>query len=131
MWPFGKGKRADARDDLGSRGEAIARTFLRKQGLTILAENYRCASGEVDLIALDRRDKAADVLAFVEVKTRTSAEHSQPESAVHRRKQKRTRRAAGHYLARHEAAEMDIRYDIVTVVMDRDPPQITHMTGAF
>ncbi|MEN6664284.1 MAG: YraN family protein [Phycisphaerae bacterium] len=130
MWPFRTGKRRDDAD-VGSRGEALARSFLKKQGLKILAENYRCASGEIDLIALDSRDNAADVLAFVEVKTRTSAEHSQPEAAVHRRKKKRIRSAAAHYLARHAAQDLDIRYDIVTVLLDQDPPRINHMTGAF
>ncbi len=130
MWPFRKGKSCDDAD-IGSRGEALARSFLKQQGLKILAQNYRCTCGEVDIIALDTHDKAADVLAFVEVKTRTSAEHSSPEAAVHWRKVKRIRSAAAHYLARHESQDLDIRYDIVTVLLDQDPPRINHMTGAF
>jgi len=61
---------------LGDRGEALARRFLKKAGLQILATNYRCPAGEIDIIALDPSTRqtpaGAETIVFVEVKTRSA-----------------------------------------------------------
>src|SRR5271167_3612769 len=64
---------------LGRRGEDLAHRFLRRQGFTIVARNYRLAAGdaEADLIAWEQ-----DHLVFVEVKSRQTADHGPPERAV-------------------------------------------------
>ena len=56
------------RKRLGQEGEEIAARFLRKKGYKLVERNYRCKTGEVDLIVLDRK-----VMVFVEVKTRSGS----------------------------------------------------------
>ena len=63
--------------ELGMRGEDVACLFLERRGLEILERNWRCKSGEADIIALD-----TDALVFVEVKTRSSESNGLPEEAV-------------------------------------------------
>src|SRR5579885_2282493 len=83
--------------ETGQRGETLAYWFLRHEGYTIVARNRRARSGagEVDLIGWD-----GPVLAFVEVKTRTSLEAGLPEAAVSKTKQKRVAKAAADYVRR-------------------------------
>ena len=129
MWPFGRNL------STGRRGEKLAAKFLRRKGLKILATNYRCPEGEVDLIALDeiRRDgEPLETIVFVEVKTRSSSAWSDPESAVGQDKQMRIRKVASYYLRARNAIAYDIRFDIVSVLIGpRESPQIRHIIDAF
>ena len=131
MWPFRPGRRKT----LGSRGEALARRTLKRKGLKLLAENYRCPGGEIDLIFLDtstRRRNGAETLVFVEVKTRTSDKYTSPESAVNSEKQRRIRRAADYYIAHRRAEDYNVRNDIVSIVIpDGAKPRIEHIPDAF
>ncbi len=96
----------------GERGESLAYWFLRQAGYTIVARNRRrrAGGGELDLVGWD-----GPVLAFVEVKTRTSEEGGPPEEAVTRSKQKRVARAAKEYLRRLRQKPVNYRFDIVSV----------------
>ncbi len=79
MWPFRSGRSSS--DGLGRRGEKLAARLLKQKGLKILARNYRCPIGEVDLIALDpatQRQIGAETLVIVEVKTRSSEAYVVP-----------------------------------------------------
>lgn len=129
MWPFARCK------DLGRRGEDIARRFLKRQGLKILARNYRCQAGEVDLIALDRstrRELGAETVAFVEVKTRSSDRYTDPEYAVDTRKRGRLLKVARHYLARHDAADLNVRFDVLAIVVPpSEKPRVKYIPNAF
>jgi len=147
VWPFGRyrrtrpgaatertGRRA-ATGTLGRRGEKLARRHLKRSGMKILATNYRCPAGEADLIAFDRSTRAeagAETVAFVEVKTRSSDEYTDPASAVNADKQRRLRKIAHYYLATHPAEGLNVRFDIVSIVIrDGQRPQIDHIRGAF
>jgi len=131
VWPFARGRGRS----FGDRGEDIARDHLRNKGLRILARNYRTAGGEIDIIALDastRGERGAETLCFVEVKTRSSDRYTDPDSAVDARKQQRIRKAAGHYLARRDTEGLNVRFDIVSVILaEGSRPQVTHITDAF
>jgi putative endonuclease len=139
MWPF-RSKRENGRtpDPIskntaarGARGEKLAQKFLRRAGLKILALNYRCPSGEVDVIALDRRTKP-DTVVFVEVKTRHSDRYTSPAGAVNAEKQRRIRNVADYYLRHKHAEDLLVRYDIVSVVLPDDaPPRVEHLPDAF
>lgn len=138
MWPFRRttsAGRTSPAGDLGQRGEALAAKFLKKKGMKILARNYRCPTGEVDLIALDAGTrKAIDVetIAFVEVKTRTSDRYTDPHSAVNAEKQRRLRRAAEYYLRARKAEDFNARFDIVSVVFqDGQAPKLEYIPEAF
>ena len=68
----------------GKEGEKIAAAFLKKNGYRICETNFRCALGEIDIIAREK-----DELVFIEVKTRKSGELGYPEQAVGIKKQKK------------------------------------------
>ena len=100
----------DQRQILGAEGEKQAERFLRRRRYAILARNYRCRVGEVDLVALDGR-----TVVFVEVKTRTGAGFGTPLEAVNARKRRRLIGAAQHYLTRHRLHHRNARFDVVGV----------------
>ncbi|MGH9404074.1 MAG: YraN family protein [Terriglobia bacterium] len=99
----------------GRRGETLAYWYLRRTGYTMVARNLRMRAdaGELDLIGWD-----GQVLAFVEVKTRTSLEGGQPEEAVGERQRRRIVKAAEAYMRRLRRKELDYRFDIVSVIWD-------------
>ena len=83
---------------LGDRGEAAAAQYLRKRGCQLLASQWRCRYGELDLVARDRDG----TICFVEVKLRSGSFAGLPREAVDRRKQERLRAAAACYLSQHD-----------------------------
>lgn len=95
---------------VGKIGERHAVRYLGKQGFKILATNYRTPLGEIDIIA-----RESDVLAFVEVKTRSTGRYGFPEEAVDRRKQRQLVRVARFYLNDCGDPEMPCRFDVVAV----------------
>jgi putative endonuclease len=101
--------------ETGERGETLAYWYLRQAGYTMVARNRRARSGagELDLVGWD-----GPILAFVEVKTRTSAEAGPPEAAVSRAKQRRITKAAREYLRRLGRKPVNYRFDIVSVFWD-------------
>lgn len=102
------------RKALGDYGEQVAADHLVEQGMAILARNYRCRLGEIDIVA---RDGATVVIC--EVKTRRSLMHGTPFEAVTTRKSNRLRRLAGHWLAESGLSTEAIRIDVVSVVVPR------------
>jgi putative endonuclease len=114
------------RQDAGRSGERAAESYLVGAGYVILARNYRCVLGEIDLVALDRR-----TLAFVEVKARSNPDRGAPIEAVTRRQQRRILRAAEHYLARHRLIDRLVRFDVVGVWLDGAVPRCELVRGAF
>ncbi|MCU1339751.1 MAG: hypothetical protein JWO19_5332 [Bryobacterales bacterium] len=111
----------------GRRGEDLAHRFLRRQGFTIVARNYRLASGEAeaDLIAREGED-----LVIVEVKTRQSAEYGPPEGAVNPEKQRHLIRVAREYARKTDTPWEHVRFDVVSIVMG-EPTEIILLRGAF
>ena len=131
MGPFGR----PGKLPLGQRGERLARRYLRRKGLKILARNYRCPAGEADLIALDpstRRSLGAETIAFVEVKTRSSDELSGPFEAVGWHKRRRIEKVARYYLAQTRAQSLPCRFDVVSIVWPaKGSPTVEHFEDAF
>lgn len=119
---------------LGRYGEDVAGRLLVDAGLTIVARNWRCRHGEIDLIARDD-----DVLVFCEVKTRSSTAFGDPAEAVSPVKVARLRRLAAAWLAERRSDESDgdrfwpvVRFDVVSVLRPRSgPARCTHVRGAF
>ena len=111
----------------GRRGEDLAHRFLRKQGYTIVARNYRLSSGdaEADLIARHGED-----LVIVEVKTRATDEFGPPEQAVNPEKRRHLMRVAREYARKTDTPWEQVRFDIVSIVL-RDPAEITLLKAAF
>ena len=115
----------DPRHGLGRQGERLAEQHLRKKGLAIVARNWRCHLGEIDLVARD-----GDVLVFVEVKTRSDL-GSDPEERVNEAKRRQIRKVAGAYVAR-VFEEPLIRFDVVAVVLlPGEKPVVRHHEDDF
>lgn len=97
---------------LGSRYEEKAAEELKLRGYQILEKNYRCRTGEIDLIA--RKD---GILIFAEVKYRAIENSGYPEEAVGIQKQKKISKAAAWYLTeRRMSLETPCRFDVVTIL---------------
>ena len=113
-------RRRSLRDDTGRLGEDLAHRYLRRRGCTVVARNYRTrsGSGEIDLVVWH-----GPTLVFVEVKTRASATHGEPERAVDREKRARIELAARDYAHRAGVDWKNTRFDIVSIVLTR-PPQV-------
>jgi putative endonuclease len=114
------------RQIFGKRGEDIAEQFLRKAGYKLVERNYRCAAGEVDLIALDGR-----VIVFVEVKTRSGDRFGNPLEAVEWRKQRKIVRAAQFFLSQKGLHQRDARFDVVGISWPGEEPMVEHIKNAF
>ena len=114
------------RQEAGRRGERAAERHLADAGYVILARNFRCALGEIDLVALDGR-----TVVFVEVKARRTLDFGAPFETVTRGQQERILRAADHFCARHGLLDRDQRFDIVGVCLDGVTPRCELMRGAF
>ena len=112
---------------LGRRGEDLAHRFLRRQGYTIVARNYRlpAGDGEADLIVWD-----GDTLVIVEVKSRQSDEYGPPDRAVGDDKRAHLRRLARAYARKTDTPWERVRCDVVTVVF-AGRPQLQLVRNAF
>lgn len=115
------------RSELARAGEDIAARFLARNGWRILGRNVRCGrAGEIDIVA-----ERGGLLAFVEVKTRSSERFGTPGEAVTWRKQHRIRVLARHYLMQTPTKAAAVRFDVVEVRTGGRAPLVTHLEGAF
>ena len=113
---------------LGDDGERAAVRFLKRKGYRILAKQYRNQFGEIDVIAMDRKQ-----IVFAEVKTRTSTNSGQPFEAVDHRKQQKLTKLALAWLKKHKRLEQSARFDILSVLWPKGSknPNIQHFENAF
>ncbi len=110
----------------GAEGETLATAFLHARGYTILGRNFRCAAGEIDVIALDAR-----TIVFGEVRTRRGYAHGSALDSVTSAKQRQVVRVAGYYLARHRLHAHPVRFDVVAVEVRGWTVSVVHVVDAF
>ena len=111
----------------GDRGEAEVARYLRKKGYTLLASQWRCRFGELDLVARDRRG----TVCFVEVKLRSTGSIGLPREFVDARKQERLRTAAAAYLSTHNI-DAPARFDVAEVYAENDGSlRVEYLENAF
>jgi putative endonuclease len=103
-----------ARLALGAHGEDLAASWYERHGYEVVARNWRCREGELDLVV--RRGRA---LVFVEVKARTSDRFGLPAEAVTIRKQQRLRTLAVRFLAEAGGGASSLRFDVVAILGGR------------
>ena len=111
--------------DLGKRGEVIAADHLRKKGYTIIKQNFTWGRAEVDIIA-----SQGNKMIFVEVKARESYYLSDPALMVPIQKQKQIIKAADAFMKKCNS-ELNVRFDIVTVITNQQFTKIVHIEDAF
>ena len=104
----------DHRRSLGKRGEAYAAQYLSAHGYAICERNWRCAAGELDLVA-----EQAGQLIFVEVRTRQTDRLGTPEESITPVKRVRLIAAAQTYLDEHDQTDRDWRIDVVAIEIGR------------
>ncbi|NMA87273.1 MAG: YraN family protein [Tissierellia bacterium] len=109
----------------GIIGEEIAAKYLLSKGYKIIDKNYRTNIGEIDIIALEN-----DVLAFIEVKTRTSVNYGYPYEAVNWKKQDKIIKSSLIYIKHKNMRNYQIRYDIIEVYLINEG-KINHIENAF
>lgn len=112
----------------GTRSERAAARFLKRRGYRILARNYSCPHGELDLIALDGR-----TLVFVEVRSTGTEDVERPAASVDTAKQRRLTRLALHFLQQHRLLDRPARFDVVAISWppQRREPVVVHYPQAF
>ena len=111
--------------ELGKLGEELACDYLTSKGYQILERNWRSGHKEIDIIAL-----ADTTLVVVEVKTRKSDDYGDPDIAVGRDKQRMLIWAADSYV-RYKNLNVDVRFDIISIVISDGEPEIEHIEDAF
>ncbi len=124
---FGTGKTVPEHLRRGTLGEVAAKKYLQKAGLKFLTANFRSDRGEIDLVFRD-----GECLVFVEVKTRSSEEWTRPAAAVNARKKRLLSMAALDYLKLLKNPPVNIRFDIVEVLLkDGAVSEIRHLPATF
>lgn len=127
-WRYG---RIDPSAKVGKKGEQAAARLLRRKGLAVVAESESDHAGEIDLIAIDERNKT---IIFVEVKTHSTTKPGHPAERVDDVKQGRISRAAMRYLKRKKLLGTPVRFDVIAVWWHSDGPEpdkIQHYESAF
>lgn len=115
-----------AKIQTGQEGEKIAADFLKKNGYRIIEVNFRCAIGEIDIIAREK-----EFLVFIEVKTRKSRELGFPEQAVGIKKQKKMSQLALWYLQKNNINNTASRFDVLAIIMFPAGNEIKLIKNAF
>lgn len=108
---------------LGQTGEKLAADFLMLQGYRIIKKNYRCKSGEIDIVAIK-----GDALVFCEVKTRKSNCFGNPAAAVTKEKLVHIEKSANWFMASGTWSDYHPRIDVIEVLIQSEI-SINHMIG--
>jgi putative endonuclease len=120
---------ASAKTRLGRAGEGVARAYLERKGLVFVEGNWRCRAGELDLVM-----READVLVFVEVKTRHGEDVGRAEESITPAQARRILASAEWFHAAHaDLSELIWRVDLVAVTLDSRGAvrRITHWPNAL
>lgn len=113
--------------ELGFYGESLALDHLKKAGLKIVAQNYRCPKGEIDIVALDE-----NWLVIIEVRTKSSERKGTAEESINHKKIQRLRNIAAYYLLEHRYRQWPLmRFDVIGVHLAGEKPEINWIKGAF
>lgn len=115
----------NAKDELGREGEQVAAEYLERAGLRVLDRNWRCAEGEIDIVAAERQ-----VMVVCEVKTRSGTRFGTPLEAITRNKRARLRRLASRWLVAHGVLFDEVRIDVIGLIRTPDGLyEIEHVRG--
>ena|SRR5688572_2333226 len=116
----------DQRQSLGKTGEDLACEELQRRGYAILARRYRSRFGEIDIVG-----RCGKVIVFVEVKARAGDDFGGSAAAVTPWKQRRIAQMAIDYIARYNLHDEPCRFDVVTVDVKDNRPDVVVYVNAF
>ncbi|MGV2965996.1 YraN family protein [Paenibacillus sp. AGC30] len=117
------------RQQKGRLGEEAASQWLRENDYRIIRQNWRCRSGEIDIIA-----SCEGLIVFVEVRSRSGAvQYGTPQESVDMRKMQQVRSTASVYLQMRGETEHQIRFDVIAVMLDQagKTVSVNHIVNAF
>lgn len=112
-------------NDFGKEGERLAQRYLIEHNYEIIHTDWRVGHYDIDIIARDGQE-----IVFVEVKTRSSNAFGEPEAWVDGRKQRSYIRLANKFVLEHQIHD-EVRFDIISVVMNAAGHHIHHFIRAF
>ncbi len=112
-------------NELGKKGEQLAVNYLLQHGYTVIERNYRFDKAEVDIIA-----KKSDILAIVEVKTRSTVDYGNPQDFVKPKQIKNLVKAVDEYIIINDL-DVEVRFDIIAIVKQNNVYNIEHLENAF
>ncbi|HER40699.1 MAG TPA: endonuclease [Salinimicrobium catena] len=112
-------------NELGKEGEEMAAAFLLKNGYHILERNYRFQKSEVDILA-----QKGEILAAVEVKTRSTPDFGDPQDFVKKKQINLLVRAVDHFV-NDRKLDMEVRFDIIAIIRNKAGTRIEHLEDAF
>jgi putative endonuclease len=120
------------RQSMGIRGERVAEKWLHVHGWLIAERRFRNGHRDIDLVAI-RPEPAGTgrTVAFVEVKTRASADFGGPVSAVNWRKQRELCRSAKVWMSRFQEPGDTYRFDVIGVILGKENVRVQHVENAF
>ena len=114
------------RKSIGDDAESLACRFLKRRGMQLLARNFHCRRGEIDLIMRD-----GDSLVFVEVRYRRNLDFGRAAESVSRMKQNRIIHCARYYMQAHDSWNEPARFDVVSIEGRMDDLKINWLRNAF
>lgn len=112
-------------NELGKKGEQLAVDFLLHHGYIIIERNYRFDKAEVDIIA-----RIKDVLAIIEVKTRSTTDFGNPQDFVKPKQIQRLVKAVDEYVTVNQL-DVEVRFDIIAITKEGNTFNIEHLENAF
>ncbi len=111
--------------NFGKQGEDEAEKLLKSKGFEVLGRNLRFAGHEVDIVA-----QKGKLLVVAEVKTRSYATLGEPEEFVSKKQQQNMIKAANAFVI-HKKLDVDVRFDIISIVKNQYQNKVTHIEDAF
>jgi putative endonuclease len=112
--------------DLGKLGEELALKKVKRLGYKCIARNFRCALGEIDLIAKD-----GDCLVFIEIKTRRGRSIGSIKEVIDKRKKRQLSKVALAYLKSNDCCDVKSRFDVIAISLNQGKEQIEVIQNAF
>ena len=108
--------------EIGRLGEELATKYLEDFNYEIIEKNFRCRSGEIDIIAKDKEE-----YVFIEVKTRSYLCYGRPAEAVNRIKKTHIYKATNYYLYKNHLTNAFVRFDVIEVYLNKEKYKIEHL----
>ena len=114
------------KDNIGFKGEEYACNYLENKEYQIIARNFMCNQGEIDIVAKDKNE-----LVFIEVKTRTNLKYGNPVDAVDKNKTKHIWNATKFYLYKNNLEKEYVRFDVIEVYIIAKGYRINHIKNVM
>lgn len=114
-----------AHNELGKKGEDLAVEFLLKKGYEIVSRNFKYQKAEIDIIA-----RKVNVLAIIEVKTRSTPDFGSPQEFLKAKQIQRMIKAVDHFVTEHNL-DVQVRFDVMGIIKNKAGTKIEHLEDAF